>query len=64
MYDSIYNIPVNTIGILDRKLGNMVAPYDLQEVRIVGLDRKAYITQEQFFTYFVGGVIDGLVVIQ
>nr|DAH55398.1 MAG TPA: hypothetical protein [Caudoviricetes sp.] len=63
MYDSIYNIPVNTIGILDRKLGNMVAPYDLQEVRIVGLDRKAYITQEQFFTYFVGGVIDGLVVI-
>lgn len=64
MYDAIYNIPVNTIGILDRKLGNMVAPYDLQEVRIVGLDRKAYITQEQFFTYFVGGVIDGLVVIQ
>lgn len=63
MYDAIYNIPVNTIGILDRKLGNMVAPYDLQEVRIVGLDRKAYITQEQFFTYFVGGVIDGLVVI-
>ena len=64
MYDAIYNIPVNTIGILDRKLGNMVAPYDLQEVRIVGLDRKAYITQEQFFTYFVGGVIDGLVVVQ
>ena len=64
MYDTIYNIPIDTIGILDRTLGNMIAPYDLQEIRIVGLDRKAYITQEQFFTYFVGGVIDGLVVIQ
>lgn len=64
MYDTIYNIPVNTIGILDRTSGNRVAPYDLQEIRIVGLDRNAYITQEQFFTYFVGGVIDSLVVIQ
>lgn len=64
MYDAIYNVQVDTISILDRISNNDIAPYKIQKIHIIGLDRKTYITREQFFTYSVGGVIDALVVVQ
>lgn len=61
MYDTIYGIPVDVIGIYDRTRQNGFAPYDVQKIHIAGLDRKTYISQEQFTTYFAGGVRDNLI---
>lgn len=61
MYDNIYGIPVDVIKICDLTIQYGFSKYGVASVNIAGLDRKTYITEEQFNTYVSGTVHDNMI---
>lgn len=61
MYDNIYGIPVDVIKICDLTTKYSFSNYGVASINISGLDRKTYITKEQFYTYMSGTVHDNMV---
>lgn len=61
MYDNIYGIPVDVIKICDLTTKYSFSNYGVTSINISGLDRKTYITEEQFYMYVSGTIRDNMV---
>lgn len=61
MYENNYGLYVDIVRICDRTKYFWYTPYGLEHIHVSGLDRKTYITKEQFNTYCIGTVRDSFV---